>query len=344
MYRHEKPFQFEATIDLEDEKISVSEFSYHFESRDQHPIQVGLCRQETSLDSNEYDVFANGLDLERWQSLESSLLLKPIKSYGFPNQVKVLYDNLYFLPNLVFNFEQLFEDVYYLGPLREYPKRTYSWSGESPKGVGQRGELAISALLSSQSDKQGIEEDVADWLKKLGLIYDFRIQRLTENRKEYEVKVRRNPNSSEVLITDVGFGVSQILPILVLCYYAPEGSTLIFEQPEIHLHPSVQAGVADVFIEVIKNRNIQIIIESHSEHLLHRLQRRIAEEKHNFSNEDAALYFCNIEANGTSELVPLKLDNFGNISNWPENFFGDEMGELVAMTEAAMERQMNDGA
>ncbi|MBD2695260.1 AAA family ATPase, partial [Anabaena catenula] len=52
---------------------------------------------------------------------------------------------------------------------------------------------------------------------------------------------------------------SQILPVLVLCYYAPKGSTLIFEQPEIHLHPSVQAGLADVFIDVIKNRNMQII-------------------------------------------------------------------------------------
>ena len=55
--------------------------------------------------------------------------------------------------------------------------------------------------------------------------------------------------SAEALITDVGFGVSQILPVLVLCYYVPEGSTIILEQPEIHLHPSVQAGLADVLID-----------------------------------------------------------------------------------------------
>ena len=71
--------------------------------------------------------------------------------------------------------------------------------------------------------------------------------------------MRRTPTSSEVLITDVGFGVFQILPVLVLCYYAPKGSTLIFEQPEIHLHPSVQAGLADVFIDVIKTSRINCI-------------------------------------------------------------------------------------
>ena len=149
-------------------------------------------------------------------------------------------------------------------------------------------------------------------------------------------------DSSEVLITDVGFGVSQILPVLVLCYYAPEGSTIILEQPEIHLHPSVQSGLADVFIDVIQNREIQIILESHSEHLLHRLQRRIAEEKDGLTNQDISLYFCDMTPEGNSKLTTLAIDDFGNITNWPENFFGDEMGDLFAMTEAAMKRQMSN--
>jgi predicted ATPase len=138
----------------------------------------------------------------------------------------------------------------------------------------------------------------------------------------------------------VGFGVSQILPVLVLCYYVPEGSTLILEQPEIHLHPAVQAGLADVFIDAIKTRKIQIIVESHSEHLLRRLQRRVAEESESLSNTDIAIYFCATGQDGTSQLTTLNLDPFGNITNWPPGFFGDEMGDLVAMTEAAMKRQL----
>lgn len=138
-------------------------------------------------------------------------------------------------------------------------------------------------------------------------------------------------------MTDVGFGVSQILPVLVLCYYVPEGSIIILEQPEIHLHPSVQSGLADVFIDAMQNRGVQIILESHSEHLLRRLQRRIAEEV--IDNTDVALYFCDTDS-GHSRLSELGLDLFGNINNWPKDFFGDEFGEMAAMTEAAIKRRM----
>jgi len=168
------------------------------------------------------------------------------------------------------------------------------------------------------------------------LIHSFSLQPIAENRKDYEFRIKKSRSSSEVLITDVGFGVSQLLPVLVLCYYAPEHSTIILEQPEIHLHPSVQAGLADVFIDVVNERNVQIILESHSEHLLRRLQRRIAEER--ISADKTALYFCSIE-DGTSAIERLDVDEYGNIKNWPQGFFGDEMGELTAMTKAAMKRR-----
>lgn len=139
----------------------------------------------------------------------------------------------------------------------------------------------------------------------------------------------------------MGFGVSQILPVLVLCYYVPEESILILEQPEIHLHPSVQTGLADVFIDAIETRKVQIVLESHSEYLLRRLQRRIAEEK--LSKDTAALYFCDI-VDGVSRLTPLELDMFGNITNWPKDFFGDEFGEMAAATQAVIERKKRQQA
>lgn len=120
-------------------------------------------------------------------------------------------------------------------------------------------------------------------------------------------------------LTDMGYGLAQFLPVLVHCYYAPEGSTLILEQPGMHLHPKVQSQLADLLIEVITERNLQILIESHSEHLLNRLQRRIAEER--ISHNQTALYFCRNEK-GVSNIEQLEMDEFGNIANWPENFFG----------------------
>jgi len=270
----------------------------------------------------------------------------PVKCYGFPDQVKAYYQNAGFLSDFELAFEELFARSYYLGPLREYPKRQYVWAGGQPADMGQRGEKVVDALLASRNKGERIprgkgrkgkslEELVAHWLKHLGLISSFSVKAIAKNNNIYQVLVRKTPAASEVSITDVGFGVSQVLPALVLCYYVPEGSTVILEQPEIHLHPSVQAGLADVLLDAIKTRSIQIIVESHSEHLLRRLQRRIAEEK--FSQDNMALYFCSMD-NGRSSLDPLDINMFGEISNWPKDFFGDEFGEIAATERAIIER------
>ncbi|MBI3413826.1 MAG: DUF3696 domain-containing protein, partial [Verrucomicrobia bacterium] len=116
---------------------------------------------------------------------------------------------------------------------------------------------------------------------------------------------------------------------------------IILEQPEIHLHPAVQAGLADVFIDAVKTRNIQIIFESHSEHLLKRLQRRIAEKV--ITPDTTALYFCESN-NGASSLKPLDVDLFGSIKNWPKDFFGNQFEEMALTTKAAIERKKEQQA
>lgn len=339
---------FKAALEGTSERIAVKEFLYSFHSGNTE-YQFGMEEKPgTSNESRpEYRLIAHGYNLKRNRGRGWDLPA-PVKSYGFPDQVNAYYQNAGFLSDLVLAFEQLFQGIYYLGPLREYPRRSYTWAGDKPQDVGRRGELAVHALLASRSQerlKRGprkrrtVEERIAECLQELGLIDTFALRRIAEHRNDYEVRVRRSKNAPEVLITDVGFGISQVLPVLVLCYYVPEGSTIILEQPEIHLHPSVQAGLADIFIDAIKTRNIQIIVESHSEHLLRRLQRRIAEEQ--LSSEQAALYFCELDEQGTSQLNALALDVFGNITNWPPHFFGDDLGDMIAMTEA-MERRQQD--
>jgi len=340
---------FSTEVELESGLISVKKFAYSFiDDKNEHSFGMQKKVKKSAKNSDEYELVSEGYPVKRVRGRVWPLP-QPVKSYGFPDQVNAFFQNAGFISDFTLAFEELFQRIHYLGPLREYPRRSYIWAGERPQDVGRRGELAIPALLASRNlpkislgkgrKRQTIEERIAFWLKELGLIDEFQLKSIAENRKEYEVRVRRSPNASEVLITDVGFGISQILPVLVLCYYAQEGSTIILEQPEIHLHPSVQAGLADIFIDVIKTRNIQILLESHSEHLLRRLQRRIAEEYKEMKNTDAALYFCEMSETGTSQLKPLELDEYGNINTWPVGFFGDEMGDLVAMTEAAMRRQ-----
>jgi AAA15 family ATPase/GTPase len=345
LYRSSNNFHFSNSIDCNLDNISVSKFNYQAFVSQSNQYLYGLGLKQTSIQDLSYTLLVDTTPFPGSEPYEISGLSAPHKGHEFPTDttrkaIAAGHDIGVWPSHFIREYEDFFEEnLYYLGPLREYPRRLYQKIIGAPIDLGLRGEYTIRALLSRYSDRQNLVVKIARCLKQLKLIDDFRLHAIAENRNEYEVRVRRTAKSPEVLITDVGFGVSQILPVLVLCYYVSEGSTIIFEQPEIHLHPSVQAGLADVFIDVIKTRNVQIILESHSEHLLRRLQRRIAEEHKDMKPEDAALYFCSIDDTGTSKLTELELDTYGNINNWPQGFFGDEMGDLVAMTEAAIRRQ-----
>ena len=196
------------------------------------------------------------------------------------------------------------------------PRPHYNWRGKPPEGVGRHGEEMVSALFSSRLQSSDLDEHVPKWLRSLGLIDSYRLAPVPRTQKDYEFLVTKHKGGPEVRLTDVGFGVSQVLPVLILCYYAPAGSILILEQPEAHLHPKVQSELGDVLIDAVKNRDLQIILESHSEHLLHRLMRRIAEEQ--FSVDDTALYFCQINE-GTSKLNHYRLMNTATSAIGPKN-------------------------
>jgi hypothetical protein len=322
-------------------RMRVDHFEYGFAG-----VTFSMKRRDTADHSYDLEASGNRFSFKRIRGRPWELP-EPVKSYGFPDQVKAYYQNAGFLADLELAFERQFDRLYYLGPLREYPKPDYAWAGSEPEDMGPRGEQVVDALLASRErgkisrgkGRKGftVEEYVAFWLKELGLVHDFSVKAITPDSSLYRVWITIRPGAAPVRITDVGFGVSQILPVLTICYYVPEGSTILLEQPEIHLHPAVQSGLADVFIDAIKRRNVQIVLESHSEHLLRRLQRRLAEEQ--IAPEQVALYFADVE-DGESQLRSLELDPYGNIRNWPPNFFGDEMGDLAAMTEAAMKRQI----
>lgn len=275
-------------------------------------------------------------------------LPSPIKTHLFPDEVRYFYQNADFLGDFELAYEELMDSIYYLGPLREYPRREYHWAGSSPGDVGQRGERTVDAILAATRDgetrslgyrmrRRSFQEMIAYWLRKLGLIHEFLLEEIAQGTNLYRAIVKTTRSSTPTTLTDVGFGVSQVLPALVLLYYVPEGSTVLMEQPEIHLHPSVQAGLADVMLNVAEARNLQIVVESHSEHLMRRLQRRVAEEE--ATSEDVKLYFVTTKR-GRARADDLALNEWGEIENWPDNFFGDELGEIAAIAAASLRRRM----
>ena len=329
----------------------VKSLRYDLSSGNDVVLDVVFSRGENrklSLESEHYKfVMADG---RKWP------LEEPEKFYRVSDVSMARFKNAGFLTDFALATETLLGRLSYLGPLRKHPQRTYQWSGDTPEGVGQMGESAIAAILAAQNEgrilnrgprmsRQSFAEFVASWLRDLGVIHSFVVKPVAEGRKEYEVLVKTHAKAPEVKITDVGFGVSQVLPVLVQAFYCPPNSTVWMEQPEIHLHPQVQAELADVFISATRSREdgnpraVQLIVESHSEHFLNRLQRRIAEGV--LAPEDVAIYFCK-RAGGATELEPLNVNLYGDIENWPENFFGDEMAELTARTVAAMKLKQQE--
>jgi predicted ATPase len=382
IYGHDttRPLGFEATWDfgykvLEQDPVTGAKFSGEsmnfcvelIADKQRQPVVEGFrysLRDDSGVTmsasmnrepNGKYDLSTTEYIIKRhtgrpWQ------LQAPAHFYAFPEEALAKFQNTFFTYDFAFELERLFGSIYYVGPLREYPQRLYLWSGEAPADVGMKGDQAVNAILAAangtrrfnfghkQATKR-LDVVVAEQLHEMGLIESFDVHQIVEHRNEYEVLVQVSRRQPQVKLTDVGFGVGQVLPVVVECFYVPKRSIVIFEQPEIHLHPRAQAGLADLFVNAVlaredaEARNCQFIVESHSEHFLRRLQLRIAEEK--LSREQTAMYFVTARA-GAAEVQELDIDAYGNIQNWPQDFFGDEMGDLVARAEAQAQRTKMD--
>ena len=347
-------FESEVKASTGEQNLEVNRIKYSI--ADDHDViyEFGIKKKETnSKEANSkgrnYEFSDNGIyGLVRSRGRVWALPA-PIKFYGFPDECNAYYQNADILQELNLQQDKLFDGVFYLGPLRKKAARWYAWDGSRPASVGYDGAQAINAYLAASGDEKNLYNFaskankhkftwvIAEMLKKMGLVYDFKTNLVAENRQEYEVKVQVNKESELVDILDVGTGISQVLPVVIQLFYAPANSTIIMEQPELHLHPSAQAGLADVMIDAIHARcnanplNTQLIIESHSEHFLRRIQRRIAEGKLDAS--ECRCYFVNHNGQSSS-LELLDIDLFGYIRNWPQDFFGDLDGDIIAQVEA----------
>lgn len=337
--------RFDLEVALERRTFAPLVRSMRFEVDGRH---VGLERQP----SGTYDAVQRGFGLRKKRG-RAFALPGPVRFYRFPDEFFAFHQNAEALSDLPLALERQLGRIRYVGPIRKPPERSYLWSGQAPEDVGREGENVVAALLAKKHAQATVpprvrgrgrraepfEQAVAGWLQKLGIIASFEVRPLVRGGRQFEVWVRLSPGSPEVRLTDVGFGVSQVLPVLVQAFYAPPHSTMLFEQPELHLHPSAQGALADALIDASVRGRVQFIVESHSEHFLRRLQRRIAEE--DIAPEHVAVYKCDV-TEGASRLERLEVDAFGQITNWPQDFFGDEMGDLLAMTEAAAERATDE--
>jgi predicted ATPase len=247
-------------------------------------------------------------------------------------------EDLEFFPH---DLSTTFENLFYVGPLREHPQRYYFISGEKPIHVGTKGERAVEVLYVTAKTSKSVFQKISYWFRKLGF-GEVSVESITESLYILLVShptIKKGHQDLQVNIASVGFGASQILPVIVEGFYAPQNAIIIIEQPEIHLHPRLQAEMGDLLIDIAKTGK-RLIIETHSEHMLLRIQRRIAEGL--IPKEDVAVYYFELKEDG-AEITQLELDRFGRFSNWPEGFFEEDLKEAYEHSKVIAEKIEKEG-
>lgn len=258
-------------------------------------------------------------------------------------------------------FEQRF---FYIGPVRSSPQRVYLHRSLPALDVGPSGEYAVQQLFDHREDRVSfvnlptnledfhpfratinerlsLNDAVSSALRLLGMEQQLKIQR---NGDIYtaELSLHNRPKTF-VSITDVGFGVSQILPIITLGLLSPRDSLLVFEQPEIHLHPRAQAGLADLLL-CLARLGRRFVIETHSDYLVNRFRRRAAEDlENNLDGLINILFVCPPDANHESARVErAQINRHGEIDNWPDGFLTDSAFEARETIMAGSEKRLKE--
>lgn len=255
------------------------------------------------------------------------------------NALNILHDTL----------DGLGERVQYLGPLRDEPRVVWNHWNELAHGlpVGTRGEYSAAVLsrFGTQrisyappdlaTTRSTLAEAVNRWLTyleigdtvaarsqgKLGVGFDLRV----------DGQIRD--------LTSVGVGVSQALPLLVGLLSCPRGSLFIVEQPELHLHPAVQARLADFMIS--SRPDVTLIVETHSEAFITRIRRRAAEGS--IAVDDVDITFVEPDSGGSIART-LQLSEYGDLNEWPDGFLASSSTDIQAILSANIRRSARSNA
>lgn len=231
----------------------------------------------------------------------------------------------------------LLDEISYVGPLRRRPDRFYEISGEPPADVGTEGQSAPELLYRNAGGE--LFQHVNEWLSRFHDATTLECVDVGRAIGAFSLMLRRK-SGTEINLADAGFGISQILPLIVQGYVGSARSILISEQPEIHLNPRLQALLADLFADMA-NRGRGVIVETHSEHLLLRLRRLIAEGV--IEADDVAVYYIERDgSNSTVRSIPITDNGHIPADRWPRGFFEDSLRESLGLAGAQAKRK-SDG-
>lgn len=262
-----------------------------------------------------------------------------------------------FLLNATTAMNEVHQDLVqmtHIGPFRTPPLRHYAFSGFQATEVGSSGERAIDLLFMESvlnpSGPHSLRLALGTWLNRMGLATALDLDMLLKDARMFSVQMDNAGYPVAANIADVGFGVSQVLPVVVQGLLTPVGGTFLVQQPELHLHPDAQAALADFFLYLV-SKGVNVVAETHSEYLLLRLRRRLAElpeprprirakrsdEPRELTRDDVAVLHLDATEK-TRSIRRLEIGPGFQLENLPPRFMGDALGDRLAILQASSDK------
>jgi predicted ATPase len=258
--------------------------------------------------------------------------------------------------NSIYRFKQIlgvfFHSYSYIGPLRGEPERRYIYENDV-MDIGIKGENAAYLYFTGKNKQVSNHffyqqandsfKEIPDQTLHSALQKWFDLMKIPNFEAELNNKIiylnmeASAYDETRVGIADVGFGVSQIFPIILEGLRLEKGGTLMLEQPEIHLHPNLQMQMADYFISLALSGK-QVLVETHSDHVINRLVRRIVEDETLNLKDLVGIYFIKPSENG-SVYEEINIDDTKGITNWPPDFFDQTANEQMKIMQAGLKKR-----
>jgi predicted ATPase len=217
-------------------------------------------------------------------------------------------------------FIDVLRSIIHVQGVREKPERFYRTAAVSGSTFPGQFEVYVASIID-RFQKENPEQliKIQEALQKLGLTDIVQTQRLNDTQIELRVgRVLGQADPTDTVnIADVGFGVSQVLPVIVALLVAQPGQLVYIEQPEIHLHPRAQVALSEIFADAA-NRGVRVVVETHSELFLMGIQALVAEDK--LDPNAVKLHWFSRQSDGSSKVISADLDETGAFGDWPEDF------------------------
>ncbi len=222
-------------------------------------------------------------------------------------------------------------DVDYIGPFRVLPERAFTLSGRiNYEKTGVLGEHAYGMLAVSKLIGDDLHKNVGNWYEKY---FDgWRLEVVDKLKPYIEIKLKKS--DSLVNLVDVGQGMNQALPIVVCSFVSRPKSLIIYEQPELHLHPAAHGDLAELFVKSAKENKQRFLIETHSENILLRIRRLVVLNQYGFTCDDVVIYWIN-----DGEIQEITIDDKGVLSDWPQGVFTENITEITELRKVLKNKE-----